>query len=132
MMVSAEAFARIVGKHTKQGFPYFNVVADQESNPNHVRIDMAVAGFKKEEISIKIKQLNLERVLLIEGKRCPTDASSIYKHFFAKGIMGSSFSRQFFINPNQHVRGSCLEDGILSVFIENVYPRDNEITIQID
>ena len=87
MMVSAEAFARIVGKHTKQGFPYFNVVADQESNPNHVRIDMAVAGFKKEEISIKIKQLNLERVLLIEGKRCPTDASSIYKHIVLTTIL---------------------------------------------
>lgn len=112
-----------------QGFPYFNIAADKRENPERVKIEFAVAGFSKEQISVKIKQEAFQRILVIEGTKDKVIGN--FPFFFEKGISESSFSRQFYLNPNQNVVDSELKDGILSIFIANIYPNGQECEIEI-
>ena len=46
--------------------------------------------------------------------------------YLAKGIAGRKFSRQFVLSDTIVVRGASLEDGILSIELENVIPEEQK------
>ncbi len=97
------------------GYPPHNIVKTTE---NVFILELAVAGFKKHELSIEEHQGNLT----IKGTKenFPEDNQDVYQH---RGIAKRSFVKTFRIAEFFEVVNSKLEDGMLSItFMKNVPP----------
>jgi molecular chaperone IbpA len=94
-------------------FPPFNIVKIED---NGYRIELAVAGFDVEELSIETK----ERVLCVSGERKtakPDEATFIHR-----GIANRSFKRDFPLAEFVEVKGAALKNGILSIELVREVP----------
>jgi molecular chaperone IbpA len=114
--------ADVVGNHSNS-FPPVNVVRVEDFKYN---IELAVAGYKMEEIEITAAKNNLK----IEGKKADKDERT----YLVKGIAGRSFSRSFVLADTVVVRDATLADGILTVLLENVIPEEqkpHKVTINV-
>lgn len=91
-------------------YPPHNIV---RVNDNEFYLELAVAGFKKEEVSMEMHQ----GLLTIKGdKEVQSDADYQFR-----GIANRSFSKSFRIAEYFEVDSARLEDGILTVhFFKNV------------
>jgi molecular chaperone IbpA len=88
------------------GFPHYNI--RKETEGKYV-IELALAGYKKDEVSVEVK----DNVLIIEGKS--KEDLSNYVH---QGIAKRSFKRQFQLADYVECNGGKLEDGMLNVELE--------------
>lgn len=94
-------------------YPPYNIVKTSE---NRYEVEIAVAGFLKDEIVIEVE----DGVLTVEGvKSKELSASGEYIH---KGIAERDFTRKFTLADTVEVRGADLNSGILSIVLENVIP----------
>ena len=103
-----------ITNHANDTYPPHNVV---KSDDMKYDIELAIAGFKKEDISIELK----EHVLTIKGDREPRREQDKYVH---KGISGRKFLKSFRLSEYAEVSGADLTDGILTVGIEVVLPEE--------
>ena len=94
---------------TATSFPPVNIVKTGDYTFN---VELAVAGYKRDEIEITAERNSLR----VTGKKTEKDE----REYLAKGIAGRSFSRQFVLSDTVVVQGAELADGILSVQLENV------------
>lgn len=107
----------------KQGvsvFPPYNIVKLSDSS---YLLELAVAGFSKEDISI---QLN-KGVLVIKGERKVNEGAT-YLH---KGISSKSFTRSFTLANFVEVTSASTTNGILTIHIatkESELPKTITIT----
>ena len=107
---------------SQTAFPPVNVVKKDDYN---FVLELAVAGYKQDEIEITAERNSLK----VTGKKSETDE----RNYLVKGIAGRSFSRQFVLSDTVVVRDAELADGILSIKLENVIPEEQKprkITIQ--
>jgi len=88
------------------GFPHYNI--RKETEGKYV-IELALAGYKKDEVSVEVK----DGVLIIEGKS--KEDLSNYVH---QGIAKRSFKRQFQLADYVECKGGKLENGMLNVELE--------------
>lgn len=104
----------------------------QEQDGTYV-IDLAVAGFRREDISI---QLNQETGLLsITGKveRDNETGSQAPQKFLHAGLARRFFQRSFTLADNVKVTGASLKDGVLTVRLnEEKKPNAEPLRISID
>ena len=103
-----------ITNHANDTYPPHNVI---KSDDMKYDIELAIAGFKKEDISIELK----EHVLTIKGDREPRREQDKYVH---KGISGRKFLKSFRLSEYAEVSGADLTDGILTVGIEVVLPEE--------
>ena len=103
-----------ITNHAKDSYPPHN---DVKYDGMKYDIELAIAGFKKEDISIELK----EHVLTIKGDREPRREQDKYVH---KGISGRKFLKSFRLSEYAEVSGADLTDGILTVGIEVVLPEE--------
>ena len=103
-----------VTSHAKDTYPPHNVV---KYDNNKYDIELAVAGFSKDDINIEIK----EHILTIKGERGPRRDQELYVH---KGISGRKFERQYRLSEYAEVTGADLTDGILTVSVEVILPEE--------
>ena len=96
-------------------FPPVNVIKTDEYN---FIIELAVAGYKKSEIEITAEKNSLK----VSGKKEGDDSRT----YLSKGIAGRKFSRQFVLSDTIVVKNADLEDGILTVKLENVIPEEQK------
>ena len=111
-----------ITNHAKDTYPPHNVVKDGDMKYD---IELAIAGFSKEDISIELK----DHVLTITGDREARRDQNKYVH---KGISGRKFVKSFRLSEYAEVNGADLTDGILTVSIEVVLPekmRPQQISI---
>ena len=104
-------------------YPPYNLIEDR--NNNSYRIEMAIAGFSKDEIEI----FEEEGRLTIKGniKDDESDNSSLYSY---GGLAQRAFTRNFNIAPNIKITEVTLENGILSInFLKDVNKNRNQIKI---
>ena len=102
--------------HANDGYPPHNVVRDGEQK---YIIEMAVAGFNKKDIEIKVK----EHILTIKGTRDKRREADAYVH---KGISGRKFEKSFRLSEYTEVTGADLTDGILTVKLEVILPEEKQ------
>lgn len=95
-------------------FPPVNVIKHDDYN---FSVELAVAGYKQDEIDITTEKNSLR----VEGKKAEED-----RNYLVKGIAGRSFSRQFVLSDTVVVRGAKLADGILTISLENVIPDEQK------
>jgi len=103
-----------VTNHAKDSYPPHNVVKYDDMKYD---IELAIAGFSKDDISIELK----EHVLSIKGDREIRRDQDKYVH---KGISGRKFYKSFRLSEYAEVTGADLTDGILTVNIEVVLPEE--------
>lgn len=104
-------------KFETPGYPPHNIYKTSDSN---LRLDLAVAGFKKSEI--EVRELNGE--VSIQGVKgepeTDTDKDGSGYGYQYRGISNRSFIKRFKLAEYYEVDEVTLEDGMLSVtFIRN-------------
>jgi len=93
-------------------FPPHNIIKLDESR---YVVELAVAGFSKEEIEISVE----EATLTVKGEKQDKDTSVQYLH---KGIGTRSFTKTLTIADTVEVKGAEFKDGILRIGLENIVP----------
>ena len=102
--------------HSKDTYPPHNVVKEEEML---YTLEMAVAGFKQEHIDIEVK----DHILTIKGDRPARRDQNKYVH---KGISARNWVKSFRLSEYTEVNGADLTDGILTVNLEVVLPKEKQ------
>ena len=97
--------------HNSTSYPPYNLLQVGEDS---YMIELALAGFKKDDISVEQEK----NVLTIKGSTNEEETVT-YLH---KGIGGRSFTRTFSLSEYMEVAGVMMSDGILKVFIVRNVP----------
>ncbi len=95
----------------QENYPPFDLMQIDE---NQYRIELAVAGFKPDEIDIIAQQ----NVLIVSGKKKDDDGAN-YIH---RGIATRSFERRFALADHIQVRGADFKEGLLSIELKREIP----------
>ncbi len=94
------------------GYPPYNI----ETVGEHAyRIEVAVAGFKPEELNLEAR----ENTLTVTGRKAANDEARRYLH---RGLAERDFERRFQLADYVVVTGAELRDGLLSVSLERQLP----------
>ena len=112
------------GSNGGENYPPFDLIKTGE---NDYRIELAVAGFKSDEIDITAQQ----NVLIVGGKK-RDDSGDDHSDYIYRGIATRSFERRFALADHIQVRGADLKDGLLSVALVREIPeamKPRKITI---
>lgn len=99
---------------TANEYPPYDIIKEGESN---YKIELAVAGFKKDELSIQLK----ENTLTIKGETNSKNSNEEYLH---KNIARRSFSKGFSLADNIEIGSASFEDGVLSVSLTQNIPEE--------
>ena len=97
-----------------ENYPPFDLI---KTGDNDYRIDLAVAGFKADEIDITAQQ----NVLIVTGKK-KEEESDRGSDFIYRGIATRSFERRFALADHIQVRGADMKDGLLSIELKREIP----------
>ena len=96
---------------SQENYPPFDLI---KLGDNEFRINLAVAGFKSDEIDITAQQ----NVLIVAGKK----QDDVDANFIHRGIATRSFERRFTLADHIQVRDAELRDGLLSVKLVREIP----------
>ena len=102
-------------------YPPYNI--RKGSTEDTFLIELAVAGFGEEDLTITVKENNLTVVGDIGDKD---------EGFVHHGISQRKFSRNFVLADDVVVKGSDLSNGILTIYAERIVPEEKKArTIEI-
>jgi molecular chaperone IbpA len=99
---------------TQENYPPFDLI---KLGDNDYRIELAVAGFRPEEIDITAQQ----NVLIVSGKK-KDESEDRGSDYIYRGIATRSFERRFALADHIQVRGADLKDGLLSIELVREIP----------
>lgn len=97
---------------TAPGYPPFNI---EQTSEDDYRIELAVAGFSEDELSLDFK----DNTLLVSGRKSPVEEARRYLH---RGIAERSFERRFGLADYVRVEGAELAHGILTISLKRELP----------
>ena len=111
-LIGFDEFERALERITKSasdGYPPYNIerVAATETEPERLRITLAVAGFARDQLEITLE----DSQLVIRGRQ-NDDKSRVYLH---RGIAARQFQRSFLLMDGMEVRGADLANGLLAI-----------------
>ena len=101
---------------TQTNYPPYNLV--QLSNVEY-RLELALAGFKKEEINVYTQ----DGKLFVEGKKEDAETGRTYVH---RGMAQRSFTRSWTLSDETEVRSVVFEDGLLSIVLGKIVPEHHQ------
>tara|TARA_B100000902_G_C27112501_1_gene814349 strand:+ start:147 stop:602 length:456 start_codon:yes stop_codon:yes gene_type:complete len=102
-------------------YPPYNI--RKGSTEDTFLIELAVAGFGEEDLTITVKENNLT----VEGDIGEKDSGFVHQ-----GISQRKFSRNFVLADDVVVKGSDLSNGILTIYAERIVPEEKKArTIEI-
>ena len=98
----------------QENYPPFDLI---KLGDNDYRIELAVAGFKADELDITAQQ----NVLVVTGRKKdePEDRGNSYIY---RGIATRSFERRFALADHIQVKGADMKDGLLSIELVREIP----------
>ncbi len=94
------------------GYPPYNIETVGE---DAYRIEIAVAGFKPDELNLEVK----ENVLTVQGRKAANDDS---RRFLHRGLAERNFERRFQLADYVVVTDANLQDGLLSISLKREVP----------
>jgi HSP20 family molecular chaperone IbpA len=126
-LLGFDEIERVLDRVTKgsDGYPPYNIerVSRDVSNPERLRITLAVAGFTRDQLDVFIE----ESQLVIRGRQ-QDDKSRQYLH---RGIAARQFQRTFVLAEGMEVLGADLKNGLLSIDLVRPEPERVVKTIAI-
>ena len=102
------------GQGQQENYPPFDLVKEGD---NQFRIELAVAGFKPDEIDITAQQ----NVLIVSGRKAE-ESEQKGSDYIYRGIANRSFERRFALADHIQVRGADLKDGLLAIELVREIP----------
>lgn len=107
-----------VAMNANKTFPYppYNIV---KTDDNKYRIELAVAGFGKQDIEIEVKN----DTLVVSGK---VESDTNTNEYLYKGIANRAFKRHFTLADTVEVQSSKLINGMLEIYLENIIPENKK------
>jgi len=107
------------------GYPPYNIerLPKSGNNPERLRITLAVAGFKLDELEVTVD----DNQLVIRGRQ-QEDRS---RQYIYRGIAARQFQRTFVLADGMEVLGADLRNGLLSVDLVRPEPARMARTIRI-
>ena len=119
---SAVGFDRLAGlletaARTSQetGWPPYNI---ETTGENAYRIEIAVAGFKPDQLNIEVK----ENLLTVTGRKTANDDAENERNFLHRGLAERDFERRFQLADYVVVKAADLVNGLLSIDLERALP----------
>ena len=100
---------------TTSNYPPYNLI---QVNNTESRLEIALAGFKKDEIKVYTEYGRL----IVEGSK-EEKKDTTYAH---RGLAQRSFNRQWTIADDTIVKEANFEDGLLSVTLSKVVPEHHQ------
>lgn len=94
------------------GYPPYNI---ERTGENAYRIEIAVAGFKPEELNVEVK----ENLLTVTGRKAANDEAKQYLH---RGLAERNFERKFQLTDYLVVVDADLSNGLLSIALKRELP----------
>lgn len=112
MLLGFEEIERLIdrlGKSGSEGYPPYNIerVGRTDKGPEMLRITLAVAGFRREQLDVTLE----DNQLLVRGRQ-DDDKAREYLH---RGIAARQFQRSFVLADGIEVRSADLEHGLLTI-----------------
>lgn len=105
-------------------FPPYDIIHHKDGGK--ARIDFAVAGYSKDNLSVKVVP-HPQSVKVLEVSSKVAEASDVgpemYEHH---GIARRSFKMGIPLSENWEVKGASLENGILAIEVVQVIPDDQK------
>ena len=98
--------------HANDHYPPHNII---KTNETDYLIELAIAGFSKDEISVEVK----DRTLTVKGEH-----KSKGREFIHRGISTKKFKRTFRLSEHVNVNGADIQDGILAIELQYVIPEE--------
>ena len=99
----------------ENGWPPYNI---ETTGENAYRIEIAVAGFKPDELNIEVK----ENLLTVTGRKTANDDGGEQRNFLHRGLAERDFERRFQLADYVVVKAADLINGLLSIDLERELP----------
>lgn len=109
-------FDRYFGSHAPAGngnYPPHNIVKYSDDT---YAIEVAVAGFTKEEVTVEIDQ---DQLTIRGVKNRPNDSNVEYLH---RGLAARDFEQTFTLAEYMEVRGAKVDNGMLQIDLQRIVP----------
>ena len=123
LSLGAPRALRDVGKPGDAGYPPYNIelLPEGEEEPEALRITLAVAGFKLDELEVSIESGGLT----IGGRQCDEET----REYLHRGIAARQFKRTFQLASGVEVRKAELNNGLLAVELHR--PRKEKRVLKV-
>lgn len=124
-----DQFSRLAKMHddlTKHipNYPPYNI---KKSGDNQYTIEMAVAGFTKQNVEITFD----DDKLIVRG--FTTDDNETTEQYLFQGIANRAFTRTFALSDHIEVQSAEMVNGMLKIFLERIIPEHKKPkTIEIE
>ena len=97
---------------TATGYPPYNI---ERTDENAYKIEIAVAGFRPDELTIEAK----ENLLTVQGRKAANDDQ---RRFLHRGLAERDFDRRFQLADYVIVTEAKLADGLLQISLKRELP----------
>jgi len=119
---SAVGFDRLAGllesaarSSQENGWPPYNI---ETTGENAYRIEVAVAGFKPDELNLEVK----ENLLTVTGRKTANDDAGAERTYLHRGLAERDFERRFQLADYVVVKGADLVNGLLTIDLARELP----------
>ena len=119
---SAVGFDRLAGllesaarASQENGWPPYNI---ETTGENAYRIEIAVAGFTPDELTLEVK----ENLLTVTGRKTANDDAAANRTYLHRGLAERDFERRFQLADYVVVTEASLDNGLLAVSLKRELP----------
>ena len=98
-------------------YPPYNLI---QLNNHESRLEVALAGFKKDEVKVYTEHGKL----YVEGSKADKKKDS--DQYFYQGLAQRDFERAFMLADDTEIRSVSLEDGLLTIELGKVVPEHHQ------
>ncbi len=130
LMLGFDEIERVLeraAKNSNDGYPPYNIERisnEGDQSRDVLKITLAVAGFKEDELDISIE----ENQLTVRGKQVD-DAE---RHYLHRGIAARQFQKVFVLAEGVEVSDAVLTNGMLSINLVRLQPERTVRKISIN
>jgi molecular chaperone IbpA len=120
-LAKVQETAEYLANNAATGYPPFNL---KKTDENVYVIEMAVAGFGKNDIELTLE----ENKLKVTGHTTidTVTEDGLNQHFLHKGISDRPFTRTFTLADNVVVNNAKMVNGLLKIWLEHIIPEDKK------
>lgn len=120
MLLGFEEIERLIdraSKGTGDGYPPYNIerIGNSGGSSETLRITLAVAGFKREELDVSVE----DKQLTVRGKQEDDKA----REYLYRGIAARQFTRTFVLADGIEVTSADLNNGLLAIDLQRHEPQ---------